>query len=352
MRILIPITSFLKSGGFRTLSEFATKWVEQGHSVDFVQTVNSAPYFPTKANIILIDCKGNEASKQCVECEKRGINRLKGLQSFIHNNSYKYDVVLGNYNLVALFAILGSPKRIFYYVQAYEPEFYPITSVKHFVFHFLAYLSYKLSSIKIVNAELYRNYKGLHSKYVIPPGLDLNIFYPKIYAWDKKRPLVIGCIGRSEEWKGSGDVAKAVSILQAKGANIYFKVAFNPVECEDYELVKPDGDENLSAYYRSLDVLVAPAKLQLGAIHYPVIEAMASGTTVITTGYYPANEDNSYIVPISNPEAIASVIEKIMNNYEEALEKINKAHKEIQRFSWDVVSRDFINIFERELDKK
>ncbi len=100
-----------------------------------------------------------------------------------------------------------------------------------------------------------------------------------------------------------------------------------------------------------MDILVAPAKLQLGAVHYPVIEAMACGTTVVTTGYYPANDTNSYIVPVSAPEAIADTIVDITENYDLAEQKIDQALKELERFDWKRVSLDFIKIIEENRGK-
>ena len=90
--------------------------------------------------------------------------------------------------------------------------------------------------------------------------------------------------------------------------------------------------------------MVAPGTLQLGAIHYPVIEAMAVGTPVITTGYYPASEKNAYIVPVSAPEKIAETIESIINNYEEAINRAQVALHDIQAFSWDNVCEKMLDI--------
>ena len=58
--------------------------------------------------------------------------------------------------------------------------------------------------------NIYKNYKNLHAKYVIPPGLDLDVYFPKILENPQNRSFVVGCIGRQEEWKGSEDVATAV----------------------------------------------------------------------------------------------------------------------------------------------
>ena len=117
-----------------------------------------------------------------------------------------------------------------------------------------------------------------------------------------------------------------------KAIILKFKVAFNPVKYKNHELVHPDGDKKLADFYRSLDILVAPGHIQLGAIHYPVIESMACNTPVITTGYYPANDENSFIVPVKRPDKIAETIEMIINDYSVAINKAEKARKDIKQF--------------------
>ena len=296
MKILIPVMQFGKAGGYRTLSRMATEWKKLGHNVSFVTSyVSEKPYFPTEANVIYIDTKGKKCSPQD-NLRISLLQKLMSIRKYLSKEAKQYDVVLANHNITALAVKFGSKTNNFYYIQAYEPEMYEGKSLRNVIMRLLSKSTYHLGLIHIVNADIYKNYKDLHSDYVVPPGMDLSVYYPKEKQWDGLNPITVGCIGRTEEHKGSGDVAKAIKIVRDRGEIVNFKVAFNPVDCDDYELVKPDGDENLSSFYRSLDILVAPAKLQLGAIHYPVLEAMASGTTLITTGYYPATNNNAYIV--------------------------------------------------------
>lgn len=351
MKILIPIMQFGKAGGYRTLSRMATEWQYLGHEVCFVTScVSEPPYFPTKAIIIYVDKKGNICQPQKIELSL--IQKLISITRFLNKKSNDYDVVLANHNITSYAVKFGSKSNNFYYIQAYEPELYEGSSLRDKVMRIISKTTYRLGLIQIVNADIYKNYKDLHSDYVVPPGMDLEMYHPKEQQWDGKSPITVGCIGRTEEWKGSGDVAKAIKIVRDRGEIVHFKVAFNSVDCDDYELVKPDGDENLSAYYRSLDILVAPAKLQLGAIHYPVLEAMASGTTLITTGYYPATDENSYIVPISSPEKIADAIVDIIHDRNTALKKTNAAIGEIQRFAWERVSATMLDIFDENIRRK
>jgi len=271
--------------------------------------------------------------------------RVIGLYKYMKNNSNMYDIVLANFNTTAIAVFLGSSVNNFYYIQAYEPGLYTANSIKSLLQKFIAWITYLLPLTRIVNAEIYKKYKNIRSKYVIHPGLDLTIYYPKDLICEKKKELIVGCIGRKEEWKGSNDVGEAIKILHERGYSVTLKVAFNPVDYTKHDLVFPDGDSNLAEFYRSLDVLVAPGHIQLGAVHYPVIEAMACNVPVITTGYYPANETNAFIIPPKSPKKIAEVLEQIINDYSITINKANAANQLVKQFDWQFVSQKFINIF-------
>lgn len=347
MKILVPIFNFSKAGGMRVLSKLCNKWVEMGHEVTILTYyINTEPYYPINCKVIFIDEMGKETNNNNQKDNNRtGLKRMSGIIRYLKKYSSEYDVILANYNLIAWAVFLGSKKNNYYYIQAYEPEFYMGKSIRNIVLKNLAWLTYLLPFKRIVNADIYKRYKNIKSKHVIPPGIDFKDYYPKELSVEKKNSFVVGCIGRKAEWKGANDVGEAVKILHDKGLDIKLKVAFHPIKYQNFDLVQPHGDKNLADYYRSLDVLVAPGHIQLGAVHYPVIEAMACNVPVITTGYYPANDKNSFIVPIKNPEKIAEAIEKIYNNYTIALKKSEVAKEDIVQFDWDIVSENFIKIF-------
>lgn len=352
MRIVIPIWRLGKEGGQRVLANLANEWKKQGYHVLFLcHEKTIAPYYPVNCEIKYVNWKGNGVERSDAKPAK---NRVQQAISFVRTyyalkNGMKkvkneYDVAIANYSLTAYAVTRSGIKNKFYYIQAYEAWETENQNIYLKIFNYSVRKTYGLPLIRIVNANIYKSYKEIHSDYVIPPGLDMDLYYPKSEYWNRRCAITVGCIGREEEWKGSSDVAKAVELLQENGVDVNFKVAFNPVKCSKYELVMPDGDECVSDFYRHLDILVAPGKLQLGAIHYPVIEAMACGTPVITTGYYPANNENAYIVPVSKPEEIARTIIYISENYDEAIYKAKNALKEIRRFDWKIVSKDFLKI--------
>lgn len=350
MKICIPIISFSKTGGIKVLTEFANRASLLGHEIQFVSPKTSSElYYPTTAHIIWIDSDGRV-------CDKVGNNKMNGfiklwaLFNFLKNNSNKYDVVVANHNLTCYPVLLGSKVECVYYIQAYEPEFsYEYENwIVRYISMFMAWITYFFPMIRIVNADIYRKYKNIRSQYVVPPGLDLEIFKPK-KSFNRNKKFTVGCIGRVERWKGTQDVTAAVRILRNRGYDICYRVAFNKIDIDEYEYVDPIGHHGLADFYRSLDVLVAPAHLQLGAIHYPVIEGMACNVSVVTTGYYPADETNSYIVPVESPESIAEEIIKIIENPNEAEEKRLKAISQVTELSWDKVARKFFSTIESKI---
>lgn len=358
LNILIPIMSLGRSGGIRVLSELANNWILMGHSVSIVTFYESnAPYFPTNADVIWVDINGNKvvSNKPDYILSHSAYKRIIALYRFLRRNSENFDVVFANHNLTAWPVYFASKSKNFYYIQAYEPFFYSQSDTfKSMILRFLAWSSYLLPLIHVVNSLDYDKYKFINSDKIVFPGLDLKIYYPKeLVNKEKDEEFIVGCIGRKEAFKGSNYIGKAIQILHNEGYhNIRLKVAFNALDYKNHELVMPDGDDNLAQYYRNLDILVATGIRKNNAIHYPVIEAMACKTPVITTGYYPSNESNSYIVDPKRPDQIAEAIKAIINNYEIAVKKSEIAYKEVLQFDWEDVSSKFINIFYEEIECK
>lgn len=362
MKILIPIIGFGRAGGYRVLSELANHWIRAGHHVAFlVDQRTEPPYFPTCAEIMYFDAAGS------VSGECRGKSSFKksgnsfgiylGMLRSLNKIAADFDVVLANHSLTAIpvsLARVGRAKR-FYYIQAYEPEYYELEKGgKSTVLKWLSALSYRLPLEQIANAPIYIGYKSIRATCWIPPGLDGECFYRRSdepYS-SPDGEVKIGIIGRSEPSKGIVYALHAFDQLEKTQKNYSLKVAFGNLP-ENWshsraEVVVPRNDKELAEFYRSVDVLIAPGIVQLGACHYPVIEAMACGTPVITTGYAPADEKNSWLVPIKDSSSIVDKL-KILERMPAAERKAildNAAHA-VEPFMWMHVSRQFLDCFDR-----
>ncbi|TWD86093.1 glycosyltransferase involved in cell wall biosynthesis [Variovorax beijingensis] len=363
MKILIPITGFGHAGGYRVLSELANHWTMDGHQVDFLVDERSPdPYFPTRARIHrfdkfgrLIDHHGDMLRKE-FSSKGNAASIYFGMWRALGKIGAKYDVVLANHSLTAFpvaFARGGKASK-YYYVQAYEPEYYSLSkSRKARVLEKLSKFSYRLNLRQIANAPIYLGYRDIKAEQWIPPGVDESIFHRRSSPPDLGvgKTLKIGTIGRKEASKGTKYVLEAFEKLALIDSKIQLKVAYGNLPDnwthDRAEIIVPSNDRELSDFYRSIDILIAPGTVQLGACHYPVLEAMSCGTPVITTGYLPANKENSWIVPTEDSESIvSSVLEISASSRVDVLKKLDLAAAAIDFFYWKNVSQRFIGLFE------
>ena len=287
LKIIIPVLGFGHSGGMRVLSNLATRFMQAGHETEFLAPKdNIEPYFPTLAPLKRYDYPFKRIPAL------RFYAKMVCMYLWLRTHSQMYDVVLANAYGTALPVELGTKKnaRGFYYIQAYEVDF-----AKDVPFPFsildiwLARRSYRLDLVRIVNSKLYLNYKEIRACYVVPPGIDLEVFKfePRTCS---EAPLQIGCIGRLEGWKGTQLIIDAVKkFRRITGIDLRLNVAFNlpqdfvRSEEDDFiTLLKPHGDTELAKFYRQNHLFIAIGLIQGGAYHYPCMESMASGTLVIS----------------------------------------------------------------------
>ena len=380
MRIIVPVVHFGRAGGQRVLANLANNWIDMGHEVTMLAHYSSEPiYFPTKANIIWFNNQGktverkNDFKWDDIKIKKATnlpalIFLIYGLWQALNNHGKNYDIVIANQSILTPLPVYFSKISLkkFYYVQLYEPNafidredvnfFVNKAPIRDFLMWLISSASYLLDLDKIVNSPIYLNYKLLSSKYFVPPGIDLSVFYPKdkyleSSKW-KNRTVRLGCIGRSEPWKGTQYAIDAYNLLKQDNWDVELFLAYGhtPNGCKippEAKVLVPNNDEELAEFYRSLDIIIAPGTIQLGAAHYPVIEGMACGISVVTTGYIPATQENNnaWIVPVKDAQAIAMAIQNIILNPDCRCQKLANAVHQIQEFSWEFVSAKMIDIF-------
>lgn len=99
--------------------------------------------------------------------------------------------------------------------------------------------------------------------------------------------------------------------------------------------------------FRSMDIMLAPGSVQLGACCYPVVEAMACGTPVVTTGYLLADNDNYGIVPVADSREIAVAALAVKPTAPDVLRrKLNTASNWASVFALRRVPENFIEFFQ------
>ena len=303
--------------------------------------------------------KGNVAKQNNFQKEQSLFRNIIRLYMFLKKiKRGQYDLVLANQSMTpfpVLFSMVSA--KCVYYIQAYEPALYrQFDGKKYLLLSVLSKLSYSLPFTKIVNSPLLLNYKGIKTNNMALPGIDLDNFSPNKNYLDKPEEIkVIGTIGRTEKYKGTSYVIQAFNKIRMSNPTAELHIAFGDENLHNPRngifVSRPDGDVQLAQFYRSLDLYISAGTIEHGSVHYPVIEAMACGVAVITTPYYPANGDNSWIIESESVESIIDAFDKVhTSNPEEYSKKVTNAFEAIQQFSWGRVSHEMLRIFQNELD--
>ena len=353
MRILIPVLNFGRSGGDRVLSKIADELIYLGHSVDFMSSERSSePYFPTTASIKWVNDKGeivennlvaSSAKDSAISIQHKLTKALKKLPKD------SYDVIIANHSLTTLpIKKAGLTHKTIYYVQGYEPDFFKLLGgIKNRILTYFSEKSYKMNLFTVVNSDNYFGYKKLKSSRVLYPGVDFNHFYPKEKknTFENSNKIIIGTIGRTMPYKGTQYIIEAFKILKKKYPYIELHLAFSDPKdfeiCDGISYFKPNGDESLGKFYQSLDYYICAVYIQSGAFHYPIVEAMSCGVSIITTSYYPANETNAWITIPQKAEDIVKQFELAQNDPDLKEKKIKQALKDVKQFAWPKVGEKF-----------
>jgi glycosyltransferase involved in cell wall biosynthesis len=359
MKILIPILGFGRHGGKRVLTQLANNWIEQGHEAVFlVPEWSDEPYFSTKAKIIRANQKGIVTDEMHVKAEDRNISGAENLISLyagLNSIGSRFDVILANHSLTAWpvrFAKCGAAKK-FYYIQAYEPEYYPF--LKSPLKHLLSKFSYHLNLDMMSNSQTYPPKSGHSIMEVISPGIDRDIFWPRT-SWNNMSDtnvITLGTIGRLEPYKGTKYVLEAFEKLYETNPKYRLRVAFGNLpqgwSHANAEIVQIESDRELAEFYRSLDILLVGACAQFGAPHYPVIEAMSVLTPVVHTGFFPGTAKNSWLAVPKDAASIARKVVELTNDKEKE-RKIKSAESFVaENLTWQAVSSAMLTYFHKSI---
>ena len=113
------------------------------------------------------------------------------------------------------------------------------------------------------------------------------------------------------------------------------------------------SSEELAQIYKMATVFVMPSLYE--GFGLPVLEAMASGTPVISTKEGSLEEvcgDAAYFVDAKNIDDIASGIKKVFFNEDVQKELIAKGKKNAQKFSWEKTAGETISAYKKTLNER
>jgi len=163
--------------------------------------------------------------------------------------------------------------------------------------------------------------------------------------------------GRIDKNKNVLNICKVVQKLNESGYNNNLKIIGKGPEKETIEEYIKNFDyirlldympkEELLENYRNSDIFIMPSYNETFGLVY--IEAMSQGLPIIYThnegvdGYF----DEGSVGYAVNPDDIDDMVEKIKLITDNYLEMSENAVRETQRFSWDKVSDQYIEIYKQ-----
>jgi glycosyltransferase involved in cell wall biosynthesis len=106
------------------------------------------------------------------------------------------------------------------------------------------------------------------------------------------------------------------------------------------------GHEELVSYYQSADVFVFPSRLE--TFGHPLVEAMASGTPVLSSDLAVCREicqDAALYFEPQNDDRLASHIQNVLLNPGLRQELARRGLERSRIFSWDAAAQQMIEIF-------
>lgn len=338
MKITFPMLSLGPSGGSRVIADLANGLQAKGHEIAFIVPKGAdRDLYPLNVKII----------ETGTSLEKSGFNYFKAFIVFFEIIFLipKSDIICATAGVTSLIVIMAA--KIFrkglpvYFVQGIDDLY--LESRTDFIARFMIKRSYKwFDNMVFVSKRLMRAI-GVSGKrcIVIHPGIN-KLFKPNMKKGRVSAdPPAIIWVGRKYKLKGLRDILKAFKIiLRAKKMAKLLLITPDKVDIGNSKNVSIKSliptQELAKAYARS-DVFVSTSIFE--GLCLPPLEAMASGTPVVTTDSvgvmeYAKDGVNSLVVPRSDPERIADAVLRVLNDNALSRKIVLGGISTAKRFSW------------------
>lgn len=375
MKINFILPSGGLSGGPLAIMEYANRLIDRGHTVT-ITTYPSAlwpkewkknerpfPWFSFKGDFVYVKCSRLEWKKQCL-CLKsfldiggsREIKQSMGFENMMRDQLIisaligcmpDCDINIATLWSTAYAAFLSKKGKPVYFMQHYEEVFFPIDD--SMVLNRLgARMSYQLPIYKIANSSWLQDLIYKKCGQLVPfsnNAIDLKDFEPKPKLSEKDGIIRILTFSRPEEWKGFADTAAAM-------AKIHFEYG-DRVEWhvfgKEHDFIKPNNADTpyvlhtklpfseLARLYAECDIAVCGSWYE--SFPLPPLEAMASGTAVVTTlngmEDYCFDNKNCLVVKTRNIDDFEKAILRLIEDKKLRERLVQEGLKTASEYDWD-----------------
>lgn len=368
MRISYLLAGFGHTGGSMVLYKFMDKLCERGYEVFAITPHERIKWKPNFSQEIIKNFSTSSSSKRSIIYKYGGeiistfpfmkkivypllklppeepIRQVQWLTQRLIKNWVESEITISTFCGTSYANYYLMDKTIpLYHMQAYEELFFEdeiMQKVARLTYYFPLVLLSNSSWLK----EQIKKRIGRES-YLLNPGIDNTIFYPKLKIDEKyKHPSKFTIVSyySTARLKGWDDAIKAMEIVFKKYGNERIEwIVFGGISYQKPNIpVKFVGkifSDSLAHLYSNAHIVFMNSWYE--SFPLPPIEAMACGTAIITTQVgtedYAYGGKNAIVIPPRKPEILAEAIIKLIDDPLLAYELAEKGLETAQRFSWN-----------------
>ncbi|SRR6266498_1273842 len=248
------------------------------------------------------------------------------------------DITISTLWTTAYYALrFNKTKRKFYFIQDYEPMFYPAGST-----YGQAEATYRFGFLGLINTpglyEVYKSQYGGLAEYFVP-SVDMQVFFPDKSKRAKEKPFIVFFYGRPGHPRNAFELGTAAlkKLKQKLGDNLLIVSAGAEWHPEDYDLAGTVTNlgiltlDQTASLYRTCDVGLAMMFTKHPS--YLPFEFMASGCMVVsnknTATKWFLQDGYNCMLTDSTPTCIAETLEEALLNVKKREEIVTNAHQMI-----------------------
>ena len=323
--------------------------------------------------IIFSPCKNNLPNHQplCTVSKKIGKNVLFSLylNIFLRHWIRKYDLdivhIQSGSGGIFLVKKLGTKIIVTAHTNNYLFQYRRFGKISKRLLSPLEKCTYQiadriLSVSSYVKKNLIRDYRIPSSEIqVIPNGVNLNDFYPKLHGFHDKKTILY--VGRLYKGKGLEFLIDALELLIPDHPSVRLWVAGHGVYFKKIKAFIQDriirkhivflgwkDSKTLNQLYNEASVYVMPSIVE--GFGMTLLEAMACGCPVIATDSggtvdIICHDHNGLLISYGNAKELADAINRILTDAAKKEMLIQNALKTIQNFKWDIIARKLYCIY-------
>lgn len=318
------------------------------------------------------------------------------LMAFTTRHNLKYDMIYSHYWLsgwvgqklkeswgtpfVHMFHTLGQMKQRILSHQSIMPDQRIRTETE-----VIAWADRIIAATPAEHSQLMWLYRANRRKIeIVPPGVNIERFYP-VSESDAKQQLgfednhkILLFVGRIEPLKAVDSIINALNVVKQENPSLISQIRFaivggDPHDSDDLEMMRLQAltrelgledvvlflgakdQSRLPLYYAAATVVVMPSDYE--SFGMVALEAMAMGTPVIASnvgglGYLVKDAETGYLVPVREPNTIATCITKMVTDDECSMMMGQNASALAQEYAWSNIADRILIIFDDILGKK